>query len=71
MSGTDAVGEFVSATSGSVDFGGTVGAVPSRGVSYATWNDPADAGGWAAAASILLPSILPLGDVATGDLPTP
>ncbi len=66
MSGTDAVGEFVSATSGSVDFGGTVGAVPSRGASYATWNDPADAGGWAAAASILLPSILPLGNVATG-----
>jgi hypothetical protein len=66
MSGTDAVGEFVSATNGSVDFGGTVGAVPSRGVSYATWNDPANTGGWAAAASILLPSILPLGNVATG-----
>jgi hypothetical protein len=66
MSGTDAVSEFISATSGSVDFGGTVGAVPSRGVSYATWNDPANSGGWAAAASVLLPSILPLGNVATG-----
>ena len=66
MSGTDAISEFISATNDSVDFGGTVGAVPSRGVSYATWNDPANAGGWAAAASILLPSILPLGNVATG-----
>jgi len=66
MSGTDAVSQFISATNGSVDFGGTVGAVPSRGVSYATWNDPANSGGWAAAASVLLPSILPLGNVATG-----
>jgi hypothetical protein len=65
-SGTDAVSQFISATNGSVDFGGTVGAVSSRGVSYATWNDPANSGGWAAAASILLPSILPLGNVATG-----
>ena len=41
-SGTDAVSEFIAATNGSVDFGGTVGAVPSRGVSFATWNDPAN-----------------------------
>jgi hypothetical protein len=66
MSGTDAVSQFISATNGSVDFGGTVGAVSSRGVSYATWNDPANSAGWAAAASVLLPSILPLGNVATG-----
>ena len=65
-SGADAVSEFIAATNGGVDFGGTVGAVPSRGVSFATWNDPANGGGWAAAASILLPSILPLGNVATG-----
>jgi hypothetical protein len=65
-SGTDAVSEFISATNDSVDFGGTVGAVPSLGVSYATWNDPANAGGWAAAASVLMPSILPLGGVASG-----
>lgn len=65
-SGPDAVTDFVSATDGSVNFGGTVGAVPSYGVSYATWNDPANPNGWAGAFSILLPSKLPLGTVATG-----
>lgn len=65
-SGPDAVTNFVSATDGSVNFGGTVGAVPSYGASYATWNDPANPNGWAGAASILLPSKLPLGTVATG-----
>jgi hypothetical protein len=65
-SGPDAVTDFVSATDGSVNFGGTVGAVPSYGASYATWNDPANPNGWAGAASILLPSKLPLGTVATG-----
>jgi hypothetical protein len=65
-SGADAVADFVSATDGSVNFGGSVGAVPSYGVSYATWNDPANQGGWAGASSILLPSKLPLGTVATG-----
>jgi hypothetical protein len=66
MDGTDAVNEFVAATGGSVNFGGSVGAVPSYGVSFATWNDPANPGGWSAYASILLPSRLPLGDVVTG-----
>jgi hypothetical protein len=66
MDGSSAVSEFVAATGGSVNFGGTVGAVPSYGVSFATWNDPANPGGWAADASILVPSRLPLGDVATG-----
>jgi hypothetical protein len=66
VDGTDAVNEFVAATGGSVDFGGTVGAVPSYGISFATWNDAANPGGWAAYASILLPSRLPLGDVASG-----
>jgi len=66
MDGTDAVNEFVAAAGGSVNFGGTVGAVPSYGVSFSTWNDPANAGGWAAYASILLPARLPLGDVQTG-----
>jgi Domain of unknown function (DUF4382)/Domain of unknown function (DUF5666) len=65
-SGADAISQFVSATSDSVNFGGTVGAVPSLGVSFARWNDPANANGWAAAATILLPSTLPLGFVATG-----
>jgi hypothetical protein len=66
MDGSDAVAQFVAATGGSVNFGGTVGAVPSYGVSFATWNDPANPDGWAAYASILMPSLLPLGNVESG-----
>ena len=65
-SGTNAVSEFIAATNDSVNFGGTVGAVPSRGVSFSIWNDPANANGWSAAATILTPSTLPLGFVASG-----
>ena len=65
-SGSSAVADFVSATDGSVNFGGSVGAVPSYAVSYAIWDDPANRNGWAGAYSILLPSKLPLGTVATG-----
>jgi hypothetical protein len=64
--GTDAIPDFVAATTGSVNFGGTVGSVPSHGTSYAIWNDPANPNGWAAALSILTPSNLPLGFTATG-----
>jgi hypothetical protein len=64
-SGSDnaAVGSFVSATGGSVNFGGSVGSVPSYGESFSVWNDPANPNGWAASATILLPSTLPLGFV--------
>ncbi len=65
-SGANAIGEFIAATNDSVDFGGTVGAVTSRGVSFSVWNDPANPNGWSAAATILTPSTLPLGLVATG-----
>jgi hypothetical protein len=65
-SGTGAIADFVSATDGSVNFGGTVGAVPSHGVALATWNDPANPNGWAASAAVLTPATLPLGFVATG-----
>jgi len=65
-SGTNAIADFISATSGSVNFGGSVGAVPSRGISFGAWNDPANPSGWSASASILTPSLLPLGSVATG-----
>jgi hypothetical protein len=64
--GGTAITDFVSATDGSVDFGGIVGSVASRGVSFARWNDPANPNGWSAAATILTPSLLPLGFVATG-----
>ena len=65
-SGSNAVSQFIAATNDSVNFGGSVGAVPSRGVSFAKWNDPANPNGWSAAATILTPSTLPLGFVATG-----
>ncbi len=59
--GTTAITDFVSATNGSVNFGGSVGPVTSHGVSFSAWNDPANPNGWSAAASILTPSTLPLG----------
>jgi hypothetical protein len=65
-SGANAISEFIAATNGSVNFGGTVGAVPSRGTSFSIWNDPANANGWSAAATILTPSTLPLAFVASG-----
>jgi len=64
-SGSGVDTDFMNATDGSVNFGGAVGAVPSYGVSYAIWNDPATAAGWAAAATVLMPSNLPLGFVAS------
>ncbi len=65
-SGANAITDFIAATNDSVNFGGTVGAVPSRGVSFSIWNDPMNANGWSAAATILTPSLLPLGFVASG-----
>jgi hypothetical protein len=65
-SGTSAIPDFVAATEGAVNFGGSVGPVPSYGRSYAVWGDPANANGWAAAATSLEPLKLPLGLVATG-----
>ncbi|HVC02060.1 MAG TPA: DUF4382 domain-containing protein [Steroidobacteraceae bacterium] len=65
-SGANAIGDFAAAAGGSVDFGGTVGAVTARGLSDAVWNDPANPNGWSAPATVLLPSRLPLGSVANG-----
>jgi hypothetical protein len=64
-SGGTAITSFTQATGGSVNFGGTVGSVPSYGASYSVWNDPSNPNGWAAAATILTPSTLPLGLVAS------
>jgi hypothetical protein len=65
-SGSAAITDFVGATNGSVNFGGTVGAITSHGVSFARWNDPANPNGWSAASTILTPSTLPLGFAASG-----
>jgi len=59
------IGDWVAATNQAVNLGGTVGAVPTNGVSYTVWNDPANANAWSTNASIILPSTLPLGASAT------
>jgi hypothetical protein len=64
-SGSNATTEFTAATNGGVNFGGTVGAVSAWGVSAAIWGDPANSTGWAVPWSILVPTPVPLGTVAT------
>ena len=65
-SGSAAIADFVTATDGGVNFGGTAGAVTAWGRSNALWNDPASSNGWSARWTILVPTPLPLGAVATG-----
>jgi hypothetical protein len=65
-SGATAISTFEAATGGSANFGGTVGAFPSVGESFAVWNDPAAVNAWAVPWTVLLPSTVPLGTVATG-----
>ncbi len=67
-SGASAVSDFVSATNGTASFGGTAGPIVPWGVSYVVWGDPADVTGWSAAASILEPTPLPVGTVATAPM---
>ena len=64
-SGSGAITAFESATNGSANFGGTVGAFPARGESFAVWNDPAAANTWAAPWTVLMPTTVPLGTAAT------
>ena len=64
-SGPNAASAFESATNGSVNFGGTVGLFPAAGESFATWNDPVAASGWALPWTVLLPTTVPLGTAAT------
>jgi hypothetical protein len=63
--GAGAVADFVSASSGSVSFGGTVGAVRAWGASYALWSASAPVG-WQVPMAVLEPTPLPLGAVVTG-----
>jgi hypothetical protein len=64
--GVNAVADFVAATDGAVNFGGTVGAVKVYGVSGARWGDSANLSGWSVPWTVLLPAPVPLGAVATG-----
>jgi hypothetical protein len=64
-SGTNAISDFENATNGTVNFGGSAGAYPTWGVSYATWNDPIQANAWAVPWTVLIPTTVPLGTAAT------
>jgi hypothetical protein len=64
-SGTTAIPDFEAATNGTVNFGGTAGAYPTWGVTFAKWNDPIQANAWAAPWTVLIPTTVPLGTAAT------
>jgi hypothetical protein len=65
-SGTGAVADFVAATNGGVNFGGTYGVVSAWGASTARWADPANPTGWSVPHTVLEPTPLPRGQVVTG-----
>jgi hypothetical protein len=62
-SGANAITNFVAATNGLANFGGTVGSVAALGTSGSFWNDPANPNNWAAASAVLEVSKVPLGTV--------
>jgi len=62
--GANAIGDFGSASNGSVNFGGSFGAVTAWGASYATWVGGATP--WQAPMAILEPTPLPLAQVVNG-----
>jgi uncharacterized protein DUF4382 len=62
-SGTSAIPNFITATGTSVNFGGTVGALPAFGVSDAVWADSANPNGWSVPFAVLLPVPAPLANV--------
>jgi len=64
-SGSNAILGFDTATDGTVTFGGSAGAYPAWGESFAVWNDPILANGWAVPEAVLMPTTVPLGTAAT------
>ena len=65
-SGSGVTTNFLNATNGAVNFGGTVGILDAYGETYALWNDPASPNAWAAPSVVLMPVSAPLGTVAAG-----
>lgn len=63
--GANAISDFVAATNGSISFGGTFGSVSAWGVSDAIWGDSANPNGWSVPWTILEPTPLPIGTVAS------
>ncbi len=64
VTSSNSIGDFVSVIGGSANFGGSVGAVPVAGASYATWN--VSAASWTVPWTVLAPAPLPVAKVATG-----
>jgi len=62
-SGANAIPDFENATNGTVNFGGSAGAYPAVGETFAVWNTSASA--WDAPWVVLLPTTVPLGTAAT------
>jgi hypothetical protein len=67
-SGTNAVGDFATATGGAVSFVCAASTTQMRaaGETYAKWNDANAPGAWAAPWTVLTPTKVPLGTVAAG-----
>ena len=64
--GPNATADFVAATNGAVNFGGTVGTLASWGESAATWGDGgSNTSGWYLRDAVLVPTPVPLGTVTT------
>jgi len=63
--GASAIADFVKATNGNANFGGSVGAIPVHGETHAVWGDAAQTQGWSAPSMVLTPSALPRGSVAS------
>jgi hypothetical protein len=62
-SGSNAILDFEGATNGTVNFGGSAGAYPAWGATFAVWNTSATA--WDAPWVVLLPTTVPLGAAST------
>jgi hypothetical protein len=64
--GANATADFVSATNGAINFGGTVGTLSAWGESGAMWGDGgSNASGWYLREAVLVPTPVPLGTVTT------
>jgi hypothetical protein len=63
-SGTNAIPDFIAATSGTVNFGGTAGTLQPFGGSYTVWGNSANPSGWSSLFTALVPSQVPLATVA-------
>jgi hypothetical protein len=66
--GSSAIGDFMSTTTGAVNFGGSVGTLTAWGESRAIWGDGTDDGtsGWYLRESVLEPTPVPLATVDAG-----